>query len=50
MALAEDDIAGSRAHARGLNRAGILDDAELEAVYAYIGSVTAPVQEVSADA
>jgi argininosuccinate lyase len=30
--LAADDIAGSRAHVRGLHRGGILDDAELAAV------------------
>ncbi|MCT6874397.1 MAG: lyase family protein, partial [Bifidobacterium sp.] len=27
--LADDDLAGSRAHARALNRAGLLDDGEL---------------------
>jgi argininosuccinate lyase len=37
--LGPDDIAGSRAHVRGLRRAGILDDRELEAVLAALDTV-----------
>ncbi|HEU5082212.1 MAG TPA: argininosuccinate lyase [Acidimicrobiales bacterium] len=37
--LATDDIAGSRAHVRGLGRAGILDDDEVAAVLAALDQV-----------
>jgi argininosuccinate lyase len=37
--LAPDDIAGSRAHVRGLGRAGILDAGEVEAVLGALDSV-----------
>jgi argininosuccinate lyase len=37
--LFPDDIAGSRAHVRGLARAGILDDAERDAVLASLDAV-----------
>jgi argininosuccinate lyase len=37
--LFPDDIAGSRAHVRGLARAGILDDAERDAVLAALDAV-----------
>ena len=37
--LAGDDIVGSRAHVRGLGRAGILDAAEVEAVVAALDAV-----------
>ncbi|MGI9613005.1 MAG: argininosuccinate lyase [Acidimicrobiales bacterium] len=36
--LAQDDIQGSRAHARGLHRAGLLDDVELKAVLSALDS------------
>jgi argininosuccinate lyase len=37
--LAQDDIAGSRAHVRGLHRGGILDDAELQSVLGALDTV-----------
>lgn len=37
--LAGDDIAGSRAHVRGLNKAGLLDEAGLAAILAALGTV-----------
>ncbi len=37
--LATDDIAGSRAHVRGLGRAGVLDDGEVETVLAALDAV-----------
>jgi len=37
--LAGDDLTGSRAHVRGLARAGIVDDAELAAVLAALDQV-----------
>ncbi len=37
--LASDDLAGSRAHVRGLGRAGVLDDAEVEAILAALDQV-----------
>ncbi len=37
--LAHDDIVGSRAHVRGLHRAGVLTDAELESVLAALDAV-----------
>lgn len=37
--LAVDDIAGSRAHVRGLGRAGILDEQELESVLSALDAV-----------
>ncbi len=37
--LAGDDLAGSRAHVRGLGRAGVLDDAEVEVVLAALDQV-----------
>ncbi|MBW3580092.1 MAG: argininosuccinate lyase [Actinobacteria bacterium] len=37
--LAADDLAGSAAHVRGLGRAGVLDDAEVEAVLAALDQV-----------
>jgi argininosuccinate lyase len=37
--LAGDDIAGSRAHVRGLGRVGILDDAEVKAVLVALDQV-----------
>ena len=43
--LAADDIAGSIAHVRGLARAGLLDDAELEAL---VEGLTALGEEVAA--
>ncbi len=36
---AGDDLAGSRAHVRGLGRAGVLDDAEVEVVLAALDQV-----------
>jgi argininosuccinate lyase len=42
--LAPYDIAQTRAHARVLHRAGLLDDAELEAVDAALGSVLTDVE------
>ncbi len=39
--LAADDLAGSRAHVRGLGRAGILDDDEVEVVVAALDEVEA---------
>jgi argininosuccinate lyase len=37
--LGPDDVAGSRAHVRGLRRAGVLDDGELDAVLAALDTV-----------
>ncbi|HEV2767093.1 MAG TPA: argininosuccinate lyase [Acidimicrobiales bacterium] len=37
--LATDDIAGSRAHVRGLGRAGVLDEGEVETVLAALDAV-----------
>jgi len=37
--LAEDDLTGSRAHVRGLGRAGLLDDAEVKIVLAALDRV-----------
>ena len=42
--LAPYDIAGSHAHARVLHRAGLLDDAALEAMLAGLGQLLADVQ------
>jgi len=42
--LAAYDIAGSRAHARVLHRAGLLDDATLEAMLAALGQLAADVE------
>jgi argininosuccinate lyase len=42
--LAPYDIAGSRAHARVLRRAGLLDDVSLEAMLAGLGQLLADVQ------
>jgi argininosuccinate lyase len=42
--LAPYDIAGSQAHARVLHRAGLLDDAALEAMLAGLGQLLADVQ------
>ena len=42
--LAPYDIAGSRAHARVLHRAGLLDDAGLDAMLAGLGQLLADVQ------
>jgi len=39
--LATDDIAGSRAHVRGLGRGGLLDDAEVAAVIGALDAVEA---------
>jgi argininosuccinate lyase len=39
--LAVDDIAGSRAHVRGLHRSGLLDDAELVSVLAALDTTEA---------
>ncbi|MEX0665196.1 MAG: argininosuccinate lyase [Acidimicrobiia bacterium] len=39
VTLAADDIEGSRAHVRGLGRAGLLDDAEITAVLAALDTV-----------
>ena len=39
VALAADDIEGSRAHVRGLGRAGLLDDAEIDAVLRALDTV-----------
>ena len=39
--LFPDDIAGSRAHVRGLARVGILDDAERDAVLTALDTVEA---------
>lgn len=54
FALAPYDLAGSRAHARELRRAGILDDSELARVQAEIDTVLAEIlagdlQPVAAD-
>ena len=43
--LARYDLAGSRAHARVLHRAGLLDDAELAAVLGALDSLDAAVQD-----
>ncbi len=45
--LAQDDIQGSRAHARGLHRSGLLDDAELAAVLAALDTTA---MELASDA
>jgi argininosuccinate lyase len=45
VALAADDVAGSRAHVRGLHRAGILDEAERDAVLAALDEVAAELAE-----
>src|SRR6185503_17591725 len=42
--LAPYDIAGSRAHARVLHRAGLLDDASLEAMLGGLGQLLADVR------
>jgi len=42
--LAPYDIAGSRAHARALHHAGLLDDATLDAMQAGLGQLLADVQ------
>jgi argininosuccinate lyase len=42
--LAPYDIAGSRAHARALHHAGLLDDATLEAMQVGLGQLLADVQ------
>lgn len=42
--LAPYDIAGSHAHARVLNRAGLLDDAEYEAMISALGQLDADVR------
>ena len=42
--LAPYDIAGSQAHARVLHRAGLLDDASLEAMLAGLGELLADVR------
>jgi len=42
-ALAADDIEGSIAHVRGLGRAGVLDDAEIEALVAGLQALAAEV-------
>jgi len=43
--LAPDDIAGSRAHVRGLVRAGVLTDAECDAVLSALDAVEAELVE-----
>ena len=43
--LAADDLAGSRAHVRGLQRGGILDDAELEAVLVALDTVEREMEQ-----
>ncbi|MGI9118932.1 MAG: argininosuccinate lyase [Acidimicrobiales bacterium] len=43
--LAADDIAGSRAHVRGLGRVGVLDQAEVEAVVAALDAVETELAE-----
>jgi argininosuccinate lyase len=43
--LAPDDIAGSRAHVRGLGRAGILDDPEVKAVLTALDQVEAELRD-----
>ena len=45
--LAEDDITGSRAHVRGLGRAGILDDDEVTAVLAALDTVASELADGS---
>ncbi len=45
--LAADDIAGSRAHVRGLARAGIVDDVERDAVLAALDTVEAELGDGS---
>ncbi len=45
--LAVDDLAGSRAHVRGLGRAGILDDDEVVAVLAALDAVEAELADGS---
>ncbi len=42
--LALDDVAGSRAHVRGLGRAGVLDDGEVAAVLAALDAVDAELE------
>ncbi|MDQ2649424.1 MAG: lyase family protein, partial [Actinomycetota bacterium] len=39
--LAPDDLAGSRAHVRGLGRVGLLDDAEVAAILTALDDVEA---------
>jgi argininosuccinate lyase len=43
--LAGDDIAGSRAHVRGLGRAGILDDTEVKAVLDALDQVAGELRD-----
>jgi len=45
--LAPDDVAGSRAHARGLRRAGLLDEAEESAVLGALDQVEAELADAS---
>ncbi len=45
--LAADDLAGSRAHVRGLGRAGLLDDDEVAAVVAALDAVEIELAEGS---
>ncbi|MBC8092136.1 MAG: argininosuccinate lyase, partial [Pseudonocardia sp.] len=45
--LASYDLAASRAHARVLNRAGLLDDAELGSMIAALDDLDAAVQDGS---
>jgi argininosuccinate lyase len=46
-ALAADDIEGSRAHVRGLGRAGLLDDAEITAVLTALDTVEEELRDGS---
>jgi argininosuccinate lyase len=43
--LADDDITGSRAHVRGLGRAGILDDTEVKAVLDALDQVSGELHD-----
>lgn len=43
--LALDDIAGSRAHVAGLNRCGLLDDSEVDAILSALDEVEAELAE-----
>lgn len=43
--LAQDDVAGSVAHARALHRVGLLDESQLEAMLAGLGSISADLYE-----
>ena len=47
--LAPDDLAGSRAHVRGLGRAGVLDDGEVEAILAALDQVDRELGDATFD-